>query len=167
MTSSSRTLGDGIDLPSLSRINRCSTDRYHYLALSPSGTHANPARTFSVGDAEAGTGAMFVACRLAGLSALESRLCGRPRGRATVGAGAVEAGREEGEDAMLTESEARLRFITSLTRGIPAIQGVQAACAAHARLMRPFWSRNALPQSASPPRRRRSPPRLRDRTARS
>ena len=30
---------------------------------------------------------MLVACRLAGLSALESRLCGRTHGRATVGAG--------------------------------------------------------------------------------
>jgi hypothetical protein len=52
---------------------------------------------------------------------------------------------------MPTESEASLRLITSLARRMLAIPGIPATRAAHARLMRPVWLRNALPPSASQP----------------
>ena len=44
-----------------------------------------PCSHLGIEGAEAGAGAMLAACRLAGLSALESRLCGRSCSRATVG----------------------------------------------------------------------------------
>jgi hypothetical protein len=82
-------------------------------------------------------------------------LCGLTCSRATVGAGAVEAGREEGGDAMPTESEARLRSVTSLARANYRDSrrpgGARGWCTAGSRS-------SSHPKSAWPPRLCRSLP---------
>jgi hypothetical protein len=69
------------------------------------GMEAHPARTFGIEGAEAGAGAMLVACRLAGLSALETYYAGARVG-AQCGAALVHTGRAlllQTEDYMLTD----------------------------------------------------------------